>query len=166
MDPLNKWRASLEAWFAGLAQREQRLVLAGAGACALLLVLAVWLPVERRVAGLEHRVQTKQADLAWLQSVGPQLAALRDSPAAASGESLVVLVDRVARDTGIARSLRGSQPGDDGTLSVRLEQVPFDALVNWAGELVQHHGVRVVSANIDGGATIGTVGATFVLRAR
>lgn len=166
MDQLNKWRESLAAWYRGLAQREQRAVLAGAGAVALLLVLAVWLPVERRVAGLEQRVQVKQADLAWLQSVAPQLNALRDSPAAASGESLVVLVDRVARQTGIERSLRGSQPGDDGTLSVRLEQVPFDALVNWAGELVQHHGVRVVSANVDGGASVGTVGATFVLRTR
>lgn len=166
MDQLNKWRASLEAWFRGLARREQRAVLAGAGACALLLLLAIWLPVERHVATLEHRVETKQADLAWLQSVAPQLATLRESPAATSSESLVVLVDRVARETGIARSLRGSQPVEDGTLSVRLEQVPFDALVNWAGELVQHHGVRVVSANIDGGAGAGTVGATFVLRAR
>jgi general secretion pathway protein M len=166
MDQLNKWRASIEAWYRGLALREQRMVLAGTGACVLLLVLAVWLPVERRVSGLEHRVQVKQADLAWLQSVAPQLNALRDSPAAASGESLVVLVDRVARQTGIERSLRGSQPGDDGSLSVRLEQVPFDALVNWAGELVQHHGVRVISANIDGGASVGTVSATFVLRTR
>jgi type II secretory pathway component PulM len=49
-------------------------------------------------------------------------------------------------------------------LSVRLEQVPFDALVSWAGELVQHHSVRVVSATIDGGATVGVVSATFVLR--
>lgn len=166
MDQLLKWRASLEAWFRGLGQREQRAVIAGAGACLLLLLLAVWLPVERHVSNLEHRVQTKQADLAWLRSVAPQLAALRNASAAASGGSLVVLVDQVARDTGIARSLRGSQPGDNDTLSVRLEQVPFDALVSWAGELVQHHGVSVVSANIDGGAGAGTVGATFVLRAR
>jgi general secretion pathway protein M len=166
MESLLKWRASFDAWYRALARREQRMVLAGFGACVLLLLLAVWLPVERRVSTLERRVQGKQADLAWLQSVAPQLGALRESSAAGSGESLVVLVDRVARDTGIARSLRGSQPGEGGTLSVRLEQVPFDALVNWAGELVQHHGVIVVSADIDGGSSLGTVGATFVLRAR
>jgi general secretion pathway protein M len=166
MDQLRNWLARLQAWFQGLARREQHAVLAGAGACVLLLLLAAWLPVERRVAALEHRVQSKQADLAWLQSVAPQLNALRSSAATTNGESLVVLVDRVARDTGIQRSLSGSQPGEDGTLSVRLEQVPFDALVNWAGELVQHHGVRVVSASIDGGGGVGTVGATFVLRSR
>ena len=164
MDQLQTWLAALRNWHAGLARREQHAVTAGAVACIALLLLAAWLPVERRVAGLEKRVQGKQADLAWLQSVAPQLNALRSSSSAAGSESLVVIVDRVARETGIARSLSGSQPGDDGTLHVRLEQVPFDALVTWTGELVQRHGVRVVAANIDGGAGAGTVGATFVLR--
>lgn len=165
MDALQKWRAALTAWFRGLARREQLMVLAGAGACALLLLFAAWLPVERRVSALERRVNQKQSDLAWLKSMAPQLAALREAPAA-SGESLVVVVDQVARETGISRSLRGSQPGEGNTLSVRLEQVPFDALVGWAGQLVQQHGVSVVTASIDGGAGVGTVGATFVLRAR
>ena len=165
MDALRSRVEALRRWFRGLARREQRAVLAGAAACAALLLLATWLPVERRVAGLERRVQTKQADLAWLRAMSPQLSALRSATAGASGESLVALVDRVARETGIARSLSGSQPGDDGTLSVRLEQVPFDALVGWTGELVQRHGVRVVSANIDGGAGVGTVSATVMLRA-
>jgi general secretion pathway protein M len=165
MDALQKWRAALETWFRNLARREQLMVLAGAGACALLLLFAAWLPVERRASALEQRVHQKQSDLAWLRSMAPQLADLREAPAA-SNESLVVLVDRVARETGISRSLRGSQPGEGNTLSVRLEQVPFDALVNWAGQLVQQHGVSVVTASIDGGAGVGTVGATFVLRAR
>ena len=156
--------ATVKNWFRGLAQREQYAVLAGAGASVALILFAAWLPVERRVSRLEDSVRTKQADLAWLQSVAPQLGALRNAASSASGQSLVVLVDGVARETGIARSVAGSQPGDDGTLSVRLEQVPFDSLINWAGQLVQHHGVRVVSANIDGGAAVGSVSATFVLR--
>jgi len=165
MEQLQAWLAALRNWHAGLAQREQRAVIMGACACIALVLLAAWLPVERRVASLEKQVQGKQADLAWLQSVAPQLDALRNSSATSGSESLVVIVDRVARETGIARSLSGSQPGDDGTLHVRLEQVPFDALVTWTGELVQRHGVRVVAANIDGGVGAGTVGASFVLRA-
>lgn len=156
--------ATVKAWFRGLAEREQHAVLAGGGACVLIVLLAVWLPVERRVSHLEDSVRTKQADLAWLQSVAPQLAVLRTAAPSSNGQSLVALVDGVARQTGIVHSLTGSQPGDDGTLSVRLEQVPFDSLINWAGELVQHHSVRVVSANIDGGASVGLVSATFVLR--
>jgi type II secretory pathway component PulM len=156
--------ATVKNWFKGLAQREQYAVLAGAGASVALLLFAIWMPVERRVSHLEDSVRTKQADLVWLQSVAPQLGVLRNAAASSGGQSLVVLVDAVARQTGIARSVAGSQPGDDGTLSVRLEQVPFDSLIAWAGELVQHHGVRVVSANMDGGTAVGTVSATFVLR--
>lgn len=156
--------AALEAWFRSLAAREQRMVALGAVAAVLLLLLGAWLPVERRVARLEQQVQTRQADLAWLQSMGPQLTALRDRPPGASGESLVVLADRVAHETGIARSLN-TQSGGDGTLSVRLEQVAFDSLLNWASELVQRHGVRVESASIDSGANSGMVSATIVLRA-
>jgi general secretion pathway protein M len=156
--------ANVKNWFRGLAQREQYAVLGGAAASVALLLFAAWMPLERRVSHLEDSVHTKQADLAWLQSVAPQLGVLRNAPSGSGGQSLVVLVDGVARQTGIARSVAGSQPGDNGTLSVRLEQVPFDALITWAGELVQHHGVRVVSANIDGGAAVGSVSATFVLR--
>lgn len=156
--------AKVKDWFRGLAQREQYAVLGGAAACVALLLFAVWIPLERRVSRLEDSVRTKQADLLWLRSVAPQLGALHSAASNTGGPSLVVLVDGVARETGIARSVAGSQPGDDGTLSVRLEQVPFDSLINWAGELVQHHGVRVVSANIDGGAAVGIVSASFVLR--
>jgi type II secretory pathway component PulM len=156
--------ATVRNWFKGLAQREQYAVLAGAAASVALLLFAAWMPVERRVSHLEDNVRTKQADLAWLQTVAPQLDVLRNAASSSGGQSLVVLVDGVARQTGIARSVAGSSPGDDGTLSVRLEQVSFDALITWAGELVQHHGVRVVSANIDGGAAVGSVSATFVLR--
>jgi general secretion pathway protein M len=154
----------LEAWFRSLAAREQRMVAFGGAAAVLLLLLGAWLPVERRVSRLEQQVQTRQADLAWLQSIAPQLAALRDRPSGANSESLVVLADRVAHETGIARSLN-TQAGADGTLSVRLEQVAFDSLLNWAGELVQRHGVRVVSASIDSGTSSGMVSATIVLRA-
>jgi type II secretory pathway component PulM len=155
----------LEAWFRSLAVREQRMVAIGGAAALLVLLFGAWLPVERRVARLEQQVQTRQADLAWLQSIAPQLASLRERPSGTGNESLVVIADRVAHETGIARSLN-AQAGGDGTLNVRLEQVAFDSLLNWAGELVQHHGIRVVSANIDSGAASGMVSATIVLRAR
>ena len=149
-------------WFQGLTPREQRVVLLGSATGAVVLLVGLLLPFERHVARLEQRVETRRADLAWLQSVAPQLGALRASAPAASGASLVVLVDRVARETGIARSLT-SQSNGDGALSVRVEQVAFDSLLHWAGELVQRHGVRVISASIDGGNNPGLVSASFVL---
>jgi len=156
--------SALQRWFQALAQREQRMVLIGAIAAVLVLLLGAWLPVERRVSRLESQVQTQQADLAWLQSVAPQVSALHSGSRGLGNESMIALADRVAHETGIARALN-TQAGSDGTYSVRLEQVAFDSLLNWAGELVLRHGVRIVSASIDGSATAGMVSATIVLRA-
>jgi type II secretory pathway component PulM len=155
---------ALARWFESLAAGERRTVLLGAVAAVLVLLFGLLLPFERRVGTLEQRVAGKQADLAWLQSLGPQLAQLRSAvPVAASHESLVVLVDRIAREAGIARSL-ASQPSGDGSLAVRLEQVPFDALAGWAGSLVQRYGVHIASATVEGAGAGGLVNASFVLR--
>lgn len=158
---------ALRAWFEKLAPREQQMVLIGAVLCACLLLLGVVLPLERKVAAARQRVAAKQADLVWMRSVAPRLVALRNvDPHGGGGESLVVLADRVARETGIARALTGSQPGADGSLSVRLEQVSFDALAAWLASLQQQHGARIISSTIDRTATAGVVSATVVLRSR
>jgi len=158
--------AALRAWFAGLAPREQRIVLIGAVVAGCVLLLGALLPLERKVAAAKEELAGKQADLAWIRSVAPRLASLRSPVAHGGGESLVVLADRVARQAGIARSLTGSQPGGDGTLSVRLEQVSFDALTSWMATLLQQYGTRVVSSTIERTATAGVVSATVVLRSR
>ena len=156
---------ALRAWFDRLMPREQRIVLIGAVLAACLVLFVALLPLERKVSAAQQRVATRQSDLDWIRSMASRLATLKNTTPQGGNESLVVLVDRVARDTGIARALSGSQPGSNGTLSVRLEQVAFDSLTAWAAALLQQHGVRVVSASIDHTATAGVVSATITLRA-
>ena len=83
------------------------------------------MPLDRSVARERAKLTQKRADLAWMQSVAPEL---RDAPQppAASGESLLVIIDRSARESGLASALAGSEPGAAGSLSVRLEKAPFD----------------------------------------
>src|ERR1019366_562118 len=81
-------------------------------------------------------------------------------------ESLVVVVDRTARQSGLDHALVGSQPSGDGGLNVRLEQTPFDGLVAWLAQLRESYGVRVDSAVVDAGTSAGTVNASLVLHAR
>jgi type II secretory pathway component PulM len=80
-------------------------------------------------------------------------------------ESLVVVVDRSARESGLAKSLVGSQPSGDGGLNVRLDQTPFDTLIGWLSQLRERYGVRVDSATIDAAKGSGNVTATLVLHA-
>lgn len=156
----------MPAWYAKLSERERRMVLLGGIAGVVLLVLAVVLPLGRNIAQAHQRIDRKQADLAFIQNAVPQLAAAGPGMGtAATGESLVVLIDSSARESGIGKSLSSSQPTQDKGLRVRLDHVPFDALVAWLARLAQSHGVSVESAEIESAGEAGFVNAGLVLKA-
>jgi general secretion pathway protein M len=153
---------SLES-FSALPQRQQRLVLGGAALIVVLLIVAVLIPLDHSVTSAQQRVAKKRADLTWMQGVAPELATA-PAPPSDSGESLLVIIDRSARESGLAGSLTGSEPGIGGSLSVRLQKAPFDVLVAWLARLAQQNGVVVESATIDGAGAPGLVNAAVVLR--
>jgi general secretion pathway protein M len=157
---------ALLRYYAGLSARDRRIALIGGVAALFLLILAVLLPLQRHVGELAQRVEHKRDDLVWLRSMAPQLAGMRNSGPPPLRESLVVVVDRTARQAGLERALVGSQPSGDGGLNVRLEQTSFDALVSWLAQLRESYGVRVDSAVVEAGNAIGTVNASLVLHAR
>jgi len=148
-----------------LQPRERRMVLFGAVAALLLIIVATVLPLQRSVAAIQQRVERKRDDLQWLRSMAPQLTGLQVSAPPPLRESLVVLVDRTARESGLAKSLVGSQPSGDGGLNVRLEKMPFDSLIAWLAQLNERYGVRVDSATVDAANEKGTVTATLILHA-
>lgn len=152
---------NLGEWYRSLAERERRTVLYGGIAAALLLVVGLTWKLDAAVGAAEARVETKRADLAWMQAVAPRLRAM---PANRPDESLPLLVDRTARDAGLAGALSGSDPAGQGALRVRLQGAPFDAMVVWLGRLQQERGVFVESASVDAADADGLVNASLVLR--
>jgi general secretion pathway protein M len=156
----------MPAWYAKLSERERQMVLFGGIAALVLLLLAVVLPLSRNISQARQRVTNKQADLAFIQSAVPQLAAAGPGiGTAATSDSLVVLIDSSARESGLGKSLSSSQPTADKGLRIRLDHVPFDALVAWLARLSQSHGVRVDSAEIESAGEVGFVNAGLVLKA-
>jgi len=153
---------SLRAAFEALSTRERRVVLAGGGAAALIVILGILVPLDRSVTHTRERLEKKNADLSWMLSVAPELAAAAPPPAA-TGESLLVIIDRSARESGLGNALSGSEPGGPGSLSVRLEKAPFDTLVAWLARLAQQNGVSVDSATIEPAGAPGLVNAAIVL---
>lgn len=156
---------SLRAWYANLADRERRVVNIGAVAAVVMVLLGIILPLNRSLAQTRQRVVTKQADLAFIQSAVPELGSLSPAGNIASGESLVVLIDSSARESGLGKSLSSSQPTGDKGLRIRLDHVPFDGMVAWLARLAQSHGVRVESAEIEAAGEPGLVNAGLVLKA-
>ena len=126
----------MRTWYANLAERERRVVTLGAAAGVVLVLLAIILPLNRNIAQARQRITTKQGDLAFMQSVAPQVAAAGPGAAgAANAESLVVLIDSSARESGLGKALSSSQPTGDKGLRIRLDKAPFDALVAWLARL-------------------------------
>jgi general secretion pathway protein M len=160
-------REQILNWYTTLSPRDQRVLQIGSAVVVLMLVAGLLLPLHRNVSEATARLQQQQQDLQWMQSVGPLLAAAGPGPvAAATPESLVVLIDRSARESGLAKAMTGAQPAANGGMRVQLEQADFNLLAGWMARLSSQHGVRVESATITGSNNRGVVNATVQLRAR
>jgi type II secretory pathway component PulM len=147
-----------------LNERERRMVLFGGIAAVALLIFGVLLPLSSSVSKAQERVGKKQADLVWMQSVGPELASAGPTVARPStNESLRVVVDRAARESGLGSSLTSSEPQGPGILRVRLEKAPFDIMVGWLARLADQNGISVDKANIDNAGAPGIVSASLEL---
>jgi general secretion pathway protein M len=156
----------MRAWFNNLADRERVMVLLGGVIVAILLVLAVAMPLNRNIAQARQRVTVKQDDLSFIQSAAPQLASAGPSATTlASNENLVVLIDSSARESGLGKSLSSTQPTGDKALRVRFDRAPFDALMAWLARISQNHGIRVETAEIEFAGEPGMVNAGLVLKA-
>jgi general secretion pathway protein M len=154
---------ALRNWLDTLSARERNLVYAaGALAGIALLYLVLVLPFTTTTSKMSARVDKKTADLAWMRAQAPQVMAAAGSARSASGESLVVVVDRTARESGLAAALRDQSPSGNAGLRLRLEGASFDTLVTWLASLQQQHGVSIESATIDA-AGPGLVNATLSL---
>jgi general secretion pathway protein M len=154
--------------YQALNAREQKMVAWGGIAVAVVLFLfALVLPLYSGANAAEERVMRKADDLNWMRSVAGEVRAAGPvGPAAASGQSLLVIVDQTARQAGLGSSLSNIQPsgGATGGVRARLENAPFDTIVAWIAALQRQHSVTVESATIDRAGKPGLVNASVILR--
>ena len=155
----------IRQWLDGLAPRERNLVYVAAAFLGIAIVyFAIVLPVTSASRHREARIVQKTSDVAWMRQVAPQvMAAAAAGGGMASDESLVVLVDRTARESGIGSSIRDQTPAGQNGLQLRLEGAPFDLLMAWLASLQQQHGVRVDGAIIGATSAPGLVNANLTL---
>jgi len=148
-------------WLEQLAPRERRIVLWGATGCVALTLLGAGLRLHHAIEAGEKRIAAKSADLAWMQSVAPAVQAAPVAPE--ESESLPLLIDRTAREAGLASALAGSEPAGPDGLRVRFNAASFDAIVAWIAALESRYGVGVGAASIERVGSEGGVNATITL---
>jgi type II secretory pathway component PulM len=145
-----------------LSERDRRTLLIS-GVVAALLLLYVVIQLDSSVSSAHKRIVKKQTDLAWMRTAAPELAATGGVHIGTNGQSLLVLIDSSARESGLASALAGSDPAGPGGLSVRLQKAPFDTLISWLARLSQQNGIRVDTASIESAGSPGLVNAALVL---
>ena len=156
----------MKSWFYSLEPREQLSVLA-AGAFIVFAVLyfSVWTPLDRGQSSLASSVATWERSLAELR---PLKAAVRSTGGrgavqAGAGQSLVVIVDTTLRNRSLGQPKR-SQPTPNG-IRVEFENVPFDDLVLWLGDLSTQYAMEVQSGSLSTAAQAspGRINATLTI---
>ena len=152
----------MKAWFLNLQYRE-RLILVAGGAAALLIVAWIFVlsPLRSGSADLRESVAQKERLLIDLGRV-EVLRLDSASPAQASEQSLVVLVDSTAQSYGLALP-RTRPDGPDG-INVSFTGVSFDAMLEWLITLETTYGVSVESATFSSARERGLVNGQIFLR--
>ncbi|MDP9199913.1 MAG: type II secretion system protein M [Pseudomonadota bacterium] len=152
---------NLQAWYATLEEREQRMVTLGGAAAVVLLVAGLIWKLGSVVTVAEERVERRRQDLAWIEAVTPRLQA---APAARPGESLTIAVDRMAQEGGLGTALAGIEPAGTGAIRARFTAASFDSLALLLARLQKERNVVAETASVSGTGEAGLVDATLVLR--
>jgi general secretion pathway protein M len=152
----------LKAWYAGLQQREQRVVALGAVALGLIIVIGgILLPLQSAVSRAIQGSATRREDLAWMNANASEIKARGGDVTPVTNEVPVVLVDRIAREVGLGSALRGTQPNATGGVRVQLESAPFDTMVTWLDTLDRRFGLAIESISVDRTPAPGLVNASI-----
>lgn len=137
-------------WFESLEPRERLFVSIGAAIVAIAIFWGViWAPLDKGHRELQQRVATWERSLAELRPLAsmpqPQSGS-RAASAAGNAQSPVVIVDSTIRSHGLGQPKR-SQPTPNG-IRVEFENVAFDKLVVWLGDLSSQYGMEVQAGSL------------------
>ena len=164
---MKAYLARFRAWWATLAEREQRVLAVGAVVVGLtVLYLGVWEPVVKAQRDRELALEDARALATMLETLAVEVQRGRDAGGggtAGAGQSLLAVVDQSRRASALTKPPTRLQPEGDATVRIWLDDVPFDALLRWLGDLQARYGVRVDAADIERQSGQGLVSARLTL---
>lgn len=159
----------MKEWFTTLQQREQ-IVVAGGAVVVLIAIFysLVWEPLDTGHKNLSAAVTSWERSLAELKPLkGLQTSASGNVPvvSTAAQQTPVIIVDTTLRARGLERSLKRSQPTTSNGIRVEFDNVAFDDLVLWLGDLSSQYGMQVTSGSMSTSSQSapGRINATFTL---
>lgn len=142
----------MKDWYDNLEAREQVFVLAGAVFVVIALIYYVlWLPLDKRHAQVSTSVQNWERSLAELGPLRGLIATGGGSPqpgAVNNQQAPIIIVSQTLQSRGLEQYRRRSQPTTGNGVRVELENVAFDELVVWLGDLSDNYGMNVQAGSL------------------
>ncbi len=153
-------------WFESLAQRERLFVSVGGAVLLVALVYAfVWLPLDKGQQSITASIATWERSLADLQPLSGLHSNNPNTGPVSSQQTPVVIVDQTLRARGLDNSLKRSQPTTTNGIRVEFDNIAFDDLVLWLGDLSTQFGMHVTTGSMSATSQAGPgrINATFTL---
>lgn len=142
----------MKDWYRTLEAREQVFVLVGALSVALALIYyVVWAPLDQRHAQVAASVANYERSLAELQPLRSMVASTGTRPSAGvvtSQQTPIIVVSQTLQSRGLEQFRRRSQPTPGGGVRVEFEDVSFDELMLWLGDLSDQHALHVQAGSM------------------
>jgi general secretion pathway protein M len=159
----------MKDWYESLELRERWFVSVGAVLVAITLLYGLgWVPLETNYKRLEADVQILQRSLSALRPLRLR-APDGGQPGAAvvlgSQLSPLIVVDQTLRSRGLDRYRQRSQPTTSNGVRVEFENIAFDELVLWLGDLSAQYAMHVQIGSFSAGSRVapGRINATLTL---
>ena len=151
----------MKNWYENLEAREQIIVLVGAVIVMVALIYSlVWIPVDKRHTQVANSVTNWERSLVELRPLRSLAASssVRDGAASvcSSQQAPIIIVDQTLRSRGLEQYRRRSQPTTANGIRVEFENVAFDELVLWLGDLSQQHAMQVQAGSLSQASQAGT----------
>lgn len=161
------WTAPLrERWVALPPAVRQYLKLGSVVLVPAILYLALWLPMQRQVTSLRAKIPQAREQLALMRVQALQVTQLRaTAPASTTPVSnLPVFVEQLATTHGLKGNVKKLEPAGKNGVQVAVENVSFNGLLTFLGDLQKQAAISVESAAFDAQAMPGMVNAQLTLR--
>jgi general secretion pathway protein M len=143
-----------------LQPRERVIVAIGAVAVALtVLYSGIWHPASKARIEAESRLTDARAIAVQLERAGAMARANPGAHPQGGGGSLLTIVDQATRAGDLGKTPPRLQPDGENAVRVWFENVPFDNLARWMGQLETKYGVRIDAVDVEHQSTPGVVNA-------
>lgn len=159
----------MKDWFNRLELREQQFVAVGTIVVVVALAWGLgWAPFDKKHAELRSDVAEWEQSLADLRPLRVAVAnggQSQSSPRTNSNLSPIIIVDQTLRSRELDLYRKRSQPTTSNGIRIEFENVAFDELVVWLGDLSEGYDMHVQAGSFSVGSQVsaGRINASLTL---